>query len=54
MRSELVRELLAEFLGTFVLITFGVGAGNQTYITSDGGQFRNAVTAYFASPVTLP
>ena len=35
-------------------ITFGAGAGNQTYITTDGGQFKNAVTAYFAAPVTLP
>jgi hypothetical protein len=35
-------------------ITFGVGAGNQTYITSDGNQFKDAVTAYFAAPVTLP
>jgi hypothetical protein len=35
-------------------ITFGVGAGNQTYITTDGNQFRNAVTSYFAAPVTLP
>jgi hypothetical protein len=35
-------------------ITFGVGAGNQTYITTDGGQFKNAVTAYFAAPVGLP
>lgn len=35
-------------------VAFGVGAGNQTYITTDGGQFRNAVTAYFAAPVTLP
>jgi hypothetical protein len=33
---------------------FGVGAGNQTYITTDGGQFRNAVTDYFANPVPLP
>ena len=28
---------------------FGTGAGNQTYIDSDGGQFKNAVTAYFAA-----
>jgi hypothetical protein len=34
-------------------VTFGTGAGNQTYIDSDGDQFKNAVTAYFASPVTL-
>jgi hypothetical protein len=32
---------------------FGTGAGNQTYIDSDGGQFKNAVTAYFASPTPL-
>jgi hypothetical protein len=30
--------------------TFGVGAGNQTYITTDGDQFKNAVTEYYASP----
>jgi hypothetical protein len=35
-------------------VTFGTGAGNQTYITSDGGQFKNAVTSYFASPTILP
>ena len=33
---------------------FGVGAGNQTYIDSDGDQFKNAVTDYYASPVPLP
>jgi hypothetical protein len=33
---------------------FGVGAANQTYITTDGNQFRNAVAAYFAHPVSLP
>jgi hypothetical protein len=33
---------------------FGVGAGNQTYITTDGGQFRDAVTTYYANPVPLP
>lgn len=32
---------------------FGTGAGNQTYITTDGDQFKNAVTSYFASPVAL-
>ena len=35
-------------------ITFGVGAGNQTYITTDGDQFKNAVSAYFAAPAALP
>ena len=33
---------------------FGTGAGDQTYITSDGGQFRDAVTGYYKSPVSLP
>jgi hypothetical protein len=32
---------------------FGTGAGNQTYIDSDGGQFQSAVDAYFASPTSL-
>ena len=35
-------------------IVFGTGAGNQTYITSDGGQFQTAVKKYFAAPVALP
>ncbi len=34
--------------------TFGVGAGNQTYITTDGDQFRQAVSDYFAAPTPLP
>jgi hypothetical protein len=33
---------------------FGTGAGNQTYITTDGDQFKNAVAGYFASPTPLP
>lgn len=33
---------------------FGTGAGNQTYITTDGGQFKGAVGKYFASPTPLP
>ncbi len=32
---------------------FGTGAGNQTYIDTDGGQFKAAVTKYFAAPVAL-
>jgi hypothetical protein len=32
---------------------FGTGAGNQTFITSDGGQFKAAVTKYFAAPTPL-
>jgi hypothetical protein len=34
--------------------TFGVGAGNQTFVDTDGGQFDTAVKAYFAAPVALP
>lgn len=33
---------------------FGTGAGNQTFIDTDGGQFRNAVTGYYADPAPLP
>ena len=35
-------------------VTFGTGAGNQTYITTDGDQFKNAVAGYFSAPVALP
>ena len=35
-------------------VAFGTGAGNQTYIDTDGNQFKDAVTAYFASPTALP
>ena len=34
-------------------MVFGVGAGNQTFIDTDGGQFRDAVTTYFAAPTAL-
>jgi hypothetical protein len=33
---------------------FGTGAGNQTYITTDGGQFQTAAQKYFANPTPLP
>jgi hypothetical protein len=32
---------------------FGTGAGRQTYITTDSGQFQTAVTGYYASPTPL-
>ena len=35
-------------------VTFGTGAGNQTYITTDGDQFKNAVISYFGAPTALP
>ncbi len=34
--------------------TFGTGAGNQTYITTDGDQFKRAVASYFGNPTLLP
>jgi len=57
-RDNRVHYIFAH-IGEFVAagglgVTFGTGAGNQTYITSDGNQFKSAVTSYFASPVTLP
>jgi hypothetical protein len=33
---------------------FGVGAERQTFITTDGGQFKNAATDYYKHPVALP
>jgi hypothetical protein len=54
-RVHYVFSHVAEFVAAGGLgITFGTGAGNQTYITTDGNQFRDAVTAYFAAPVGLP
>jgi hypothetical protein len=38
----------------FAGAAFGVGAANQTDITTDGGQFKTAVSAYLAKPVALP
>jgi len=32
---------------------FGVGAANQTYIDTDGDQFKNAVSKYFEDPYQL-
>ncbi|MGE0786236.1 MAG: hypothetical protein AB7S26_11145 [Sandaracinaceae bacterium] len=43
-------ELIAA--GAFGAV-FGTGAGGQTYITSDGNQFRDAAAAYVASPSPL-
>ena len=39
--------------GSFGMV-FGTGAEHQTTIDTDGGQFKAAVTKYFASPVPLP
>jgi hypothetical protein len=37
-----------------VAAAFGTGAANQTYVTTDGGQFQNAVKQYFAQPTAIP
>jgi hypothetical protein len=34
-------------------VVFGTGAGNQTYIDSDGDEFKTAVASYFTSPTPL-
>ena len=53
-RDNRVRYLFAhvdEFVSAGgVGAVFGVGAANQTYITSDGGQFKRAVEKYRANP----
>jgi hypothetical protein len=35
-------------------MAYGTGAGNQTYITTDGDQFKNAVAGYYAKPTAIP
>ena len=53
-RVKYLFEHLDEFVQAGgVGAVFGTGAGNQTYITTDGGQFRDAVTRYFAAPTEL-
>jgi hypothetical protein len=57
-RDNRVRYLFAhpqEFVAAGgVGAVFGVGAANQTYITTDGGQFKRAVAGYYAKPASLP
>lgn len=53
-RVKYIFEHVDEFVAAGgVGAVFGVGAGNQTYIDTDGGQFQNAVTQYFAAPYQL-
>jgi hypothetical protein len=35
-------------------VVFGAGASGQTDITTDGGQVKNALIKYNASPLALP
>jgi hypothetical protein len=54
-RVKYIFEHTDEFVAAGGLgVVFGGGAGNQTTYTSDSGQFKAAVTKYFASPVPLP
>jgi hypothetical protein len=54
-RVHYIFSHIAEFVAAGGLgVAFGTGAGNQTYIDSDGGQFKNAVAGYFKAPVALP
>jgi len=57
-RVKYIFEHIDEFVAAGgVGAVFGVGAGNQTFPDTaggdDGGQFRNAVTNYFANPHQL-
>jgi glycerol uptake facilitator protein len=45
-RTTLTQELLAEFLGTFVLIVFGVGVVAQITLTDKGGGFLSITWAW--------
>jgi len=54
-RVKYIFSHIDEFIAAGGLgVTFGVGAGNQTDWKTDGGQFKNAVSAYFQSSVRLP
>jgi hypothetical protein len=53
-RVKYIFEHVSEFVEAGgVGAVFGTGAGNQTFITTDGGQFKTAVTKYFAAPTAL-
>jgi hypothetical protein len=57
-RVHYIFSHISEFIAAGGLgVTFGTGAANQTYINTaggfDGGQFKDAVTAYFKAPVPL-
>jgi hypothetical protein len=54
-RVHYIFSHIAEFVAVGGLAAvFGVGANNQTYITSDSGQFQTAVKQYVANPIALP
>jgi hypothetical protein len=54
-RVDYMFKHMDEFVGAGgFLAAFGPGAGGQTDIASDGDQFKNAATSYYASPFALP
>jgi hypothetical protein len=53
-RAHYIFSHVQEFVDAGGLgVTFGVGADHQTTPTTDGGQFKDAVTKYIAAPVRL-
>jgi hypothetical protein len=54
-RVHYIFSHIGEFVAAGGLgVAFGVGAGNQTTIDTDGGQFKTAVASYFKTPVAVP
>jgi MIP family channel proteins len=53
MRSEVVREMLAEFLGTFVLIVFGVGVVAQTVLSGGAAGSPLSINIAWGLAVTM-
>ncbi len=53
MRPALVREMLAEFLGTFVLIVFGVGVVAQTVLSKGAAGTTLSINIAWGLAVTM-
>jgi MIP family channel proteins len=53
MRNEVVREMLAEFLGTFVLIVFGVGVVAQTVLSAGSAGSPLSINIAWGLAVTM-
>lgn len=53
MRTDIVREMLAEFLGTFVLIVFGVGVVAQTVLSKGAAGSPLAINIAWGLAVTM-
>jgi MIP family channel proteins len=53
MPSEIVREMLAEFLGTFVLIVFGIGVVAQTVLSAGSAGSPLSINIAWGLAVTM-